>query len=151
MKEVSRKKVKDLLDLQAGEDVLAKGWVRTKRGNKEIAFIALNDGSTIKNIQIVVDKNPETEAVLGKITTGACIAVRGKLVESVGSGQKVEIHADKIEVYGTCDPMRYPLQKKDTSMEYLRSVAHMRPRTNTFGAVLRLRSQMAYAIHDYFH
>ncbi len=151
MKEVSRKKVKDLLELQAGEDVLAKGWVRTKRGNKEIAFIALNDGSTIKNIQIVVDKNPETEAVLAKITTGACIAVRGKLVESVGSGQKVEIHAEQIEIYGTCDPMRYPLQKKDTSMEYLRTVAHMRPRTNTFGAVLRLRSQMAYAIHDYFH
>ena len=149
--EVIRKKVKDLLAMQAGQEVLAKGWVRTKRGNKEIAFIALNDGSTIKNIQIVVDKNEETEAKLSKISTGACIGVRGRLVESVGSGQAVEIHADNIEIYGECDPMRYPLQKKDTSFEYLRTVAHMRPRTNTFGAVLRLRSQMAYAIHEYFH
>ena len=149
--EVLRSKVKDLLQMQAGQQVLAKGWVRTKRGNKEIAFIALNDGSTIKNIQIVVDKNEQTEPILSKISTGACIAVNGKLVESVGSGQDVEIHADTIEVYGECDPMRYPLQKKDTSFEYLRTVAHMRPRTNTFGAVLRLRSQMAYAIHEYFH
>jgi len=137
--------------MQAGVEVLAKGWVRTKRGNKEIAFIALNDGSTIKNIQIVVDKNGETEEALAKISTGACIAVKGQLVESVGSGQAVEIHASEIIIYGTCDPMRFPLQKKDTSFEYLRTVAHMRPRTNTFGAVLRLRSQMAYAIHNYFH
>ena len=137
--------------MKAGEEVLAKGWVRTKRGNKEIAFIALNDGSTIKNIQIVVDKNPEMEAVLAKISTGACIRVRGNLVESVGSGLAVEIRATEITVYGESDPMRYPLQKKDTSFEYLRTVAHMRPRTNTFGAVLRLRSQMAFAIHEYFH
>ncbi|MBR0028755.1 MAG: asparagine--tRNA ligase [Bacteroidales bacterium] len=149
--EIIRTKVKDLLNMKAGEEVLAKGWVRTKRGNKEIAFIALNDGSTIKNIQIVVDKNPEMEAVLAKISTGACIAVRGNLVESVGSGQAVEIRATEITVYGESDPMRYPLQKKDTSFEYLRTVAHMRPRTNTFGAVLRLRSQMAFAIHEYFH
>lgn len=146
-----RTKVKDLLNMQAGVKVLAKGWVRTKRGNKEIAFIALNDGSTIKNIQIVVDKNADTEATLAKVTTGACIGVCGMLVESVGSGQNVEIKAESIEIYGICDPMRYPLQKKDTSFEYLRTVAHMRPRTNTFGAILRLRSQMAYAIHDYFH
>ena len=143
--EIIRTKVKDLLNMKAGEEVLAKGWVRTKRGNKEIAFIALNDGSTIKNIQIVVDKNPEMEAVLAKISTGACIGVRGNLVESVGSGQAVEIRATEITVYGESDPMRYPLQKKDTSFEYLRTVAHMRPRTNTFGAVLRLRSQMAFA------
>ena len=148
---MNRSKVKELLTMQAGVDVLAKGWVRTKRGNKEIAFIALNDGSTIRNIQIVVDKNETTEPVLAKIGTGACIAVEGKLVESVGSGQNVEIKAENITVYGECDPMRYPLQKKDTSFEYLRTVAHMRPRTNTFGAVLRLRSQMAYAIHEYFH
>lgn len=151
MKEITRSKVKDLLSMQAGQDVLAKGWVRTKRGNKEIAFIALNDGSTIKNIQIVVDKNAETEPVLAKISTGACIAVCGQLVESMGSGQSVEIHAEEICVYGECNPMQYPLQKKDTSFEYLRTVAHMRPRTNTFGAILRLRSQMAYAIHEYFH
>ena len=151
MKEILRTKVKDLLMMQAGEEVLAKGWVRTKRGNKEIAFIALNDGSTIKNIQIVVDKNEAMEAVLAQISTGACIGVRGTLVESVGSGQAVEIRAAEITVYGTCDPVRYPLQKKDTSFEYLRTVAHMRPRTNTFGAIYRLRSQMAFAIHEYFH
>ena len=149
--EILRTKVIDLLKKDAGEEVLAKGWVRTKRGNKEIAFIALNDGSTIKNVQVVVDKNAETEPVLARISTGTCIGVRGKLVESVGSGQAVEIRASEIEVYGECDPVRYPLQKKDTSFEYLRTVAHMRPRTNTFGAILRLRSQMAYAIHEYFH
>ena len=137
--------------MPAGQEVLAKGWVRTKRGNKEIAFIALNDGSTIKNIQIVVDKTPETEPVLARISTGACIGVTGTLVESIGSGQAVEIKASNIEVYGECDPVRYPLQKKDTSFEYLRTVAHLRPRTNTFGAVYRLRSQMAFAIHEYFH
>ena len=149
--EIRRTKIKDLLAMQAGSEVLVKGWVRTKRGNREIAFIALNDGSTIKNVQIVVDKNAETESILPRITTGACIGVRGDLVESLGSGQAVEIHAKDIEIFGECDPMRYPLQKKDTSFEYLRTVAHMRPRTNTFGAVLRLRSQMAYAIHEYFH
>ena len=146
-----RKKVKDLLASAPGEEVLAKGWVRTKRGNKEIAFIALNDGSTINNIQIVVDKASVPADLLARVTTGACIAVEGKLVESPGSGQAVEINASSIEVYGDCDPVRYPLQKKDTSFEYLRTVAHLRPRTNTFGAVLRLRSQMAFAIHEYFH
>ena len=151
MKEILRTKIKDLLEMEAGREVLAKGWVRTKRGNKEIAFIALNDGSTIKNLQIVVDKNEDTSALLAKISTGACIGVRGQLVESVGGGQAVEVKAEEIEIYGECDPVRYPLQKKDTSFEYLRSVAHMRPRTNTFGAVLRLRSQMAFAIHEYFH
>ena len=151
MKEILRTKVRDLLNMKAGQEVLAKGWVRTKRGNKEIVFVALNDGSTIKNIQIGIDKNADTETILPKITTGACIGVKGNLVESVGSGQAVEIHADEITLYGPCDPVRYPLQKKDTSLEYLRTVAHMRPRTNTFGAILRLRSQMAYAIHEYFH
>ena len=150
-KEILRTKVKDLLVKAPGEEVLAKGWVRTKRGNKDIAFIALNDGSTINNIQIVVDKTAIDADLLAKVTTGACIVVRGKLVESIGSGQAVEIQASEIEVYGECDPVRYPLQKKDTSFEYLRTVAHMRPRTNTFGAVLRLRSQMAFAIHEYFH
>ena len=151
MKEILRTKVKDLLGMEAGQEVLAKGWVRTKRGNKEIAFIALNDGSTIKNLQVVVDKNADTEPVLAKISTGACIGVKGLLVESVGSGQAVEVKAEEITVYGTCDPVRYPLQKKDTSFEYLRTVAHLRPRTNTFGAIYRLRSQMAFAIHEYFH
>ena len=133
METIIRTKIKDLLKSEAGKDVLAKGWVRTKRGNKNVAFIALNDGSTINNIQIVVDKTPENEAVLAKVTTGACIAVWGKLVESMGGGQATEIQATEIEVYGECDPVRYPLQKKDTSFEFLRSVAHLRPRTNTFG------------------
>ncbi len=146
-----RNKVKDLLTMAPGQEVLAKGWVRTKRGNKEIAFIALNDGSTINNIQIVVDKAATDPEILSKITTGACIAVKGKLVESPGSGQAVEISADHIEIYGECDPVRFPLQKKDTSFEFLRTVAHMRPRTNTFGAIFRIRSQMAFAIHEYFH
>ena len=151
MEKIIRTKVKDLLLQEPGQVVLAKGWVRTKRGNKGIAFIALNDGSTINNIQIVVDKTLFPEDLLPRITTGACIGVTGTLVESVGSGQAVEIQAREIEIYGECDPMRYPLQKKDTSFEYLRSVAHMRLRTNTFGAVLRIRNQMAFAIHEYFH
>ena len=148
---MERTKIKELLLAKPGQKVLAKGWVRTKRGNKEIAFIALNDGSTINNIQIVVDKTKIEDTVLAKVTTGACIGVTGNLVESVGSGQAVEIQAENIEIYGECDPMRYPLQKKDTSFEYLRSVAHLRMRTNTFGAVLRIRNQMAFAIHEYFH
>ena len=151
MEEILRTKVKDLLKMAPGGEVLAKGWVRTKRGNKDIAFIALNDGSTINNIQIVVDKNNTDAALLAKITTSACIAARGKLVESIGSGQAVEIQATDLELYGECDPVRYPLQKKDTSFEFLRTVAHLRPRTNTFGAIYRLRSQMAFAIHEYFH
>ena len=151
METIVRTKVKDLLKSEPGKDVLAKGWVRTKRGNKNVAFIALNDGSTINNIQVVVDKTAFAEDLLAKITTGACIGVTGALVESMGSGQAVEIQAKDIEIYGECDPMRFPLQKKDTSFEYLRTVAHMRMRTNTFGAVLRIRNQMAFAIHDYFH
>ena len=133
MDTLARTKVKDLLKMPAGADVLAKGWVRTKRGNKQIKFIALNDGSTINNIQVVADMSVFDEELMKRITTGASLKVTGKLVESVGSGQAVEIQASGIEVYGECDPMRYPLQKKDTSLEYLRSVAHMRLRTNTFG------------------
>ena len=151
MTEIKRSKIKDLLRQPSGIEVLAKGWVRTKRGNREIAFIALNDGSTINNIQIVVNKASFDEALLQKITTGACIAVTGTLVESIGSGQAVEIQAGSIELYGECDPMRYPLQKKDTSFEFLRTIGQFRPRTNTFGAVLRIRNQMAFAIHEYFH
>ena len=151
METLVRTKVKSLLAGEPGKEVLAKGWVRTKRGNKNVAFIALNDGSTINNIQVVVDKTIVAEDLLAKITTGACIGVTGTLVESMGSGQAVEIQAREIEIYGECDPMRFPLQKKDTSFEYLRTVAHMRMRTNTFGAVLRIRNQMAFAIHEYFH
>ena len=148
---MTRTKVKDLLKAAPGIEVLAKGWVRTKRGNKQIKFIALNDGSTVHNIQVVADMASFDESLIAKVTTGASLAVKGKLVESVGSGQAVEIQASEIEVLGECDPMRYPLQKKDTSLEYLRTVAHMRPRTNTFGAILRIRHSMAFAIHKFFN
>ncbi len=149
---LKRQKIAELLRDTPGKEVLAKGWVRTKRGNKNITFIALNDGSTINNIQIVCDMATFTpDASFKDITTGACIAVTGNLVESIGSGQKVEIQAKSIEVYGTADPDKYPLQKKGHSMEFLREIAHLRPRTNTFGAVLRIRHAMAYAIHKYFN
>ena len=148
---IIRSKVKDLLKATPGQDVLAKGWVRTKRGNKQIKFIALNDGSTVNNIQVVADMAGFDEALIARITTGASISVTGRLIESVGSGQAVEIQAREIEVLGECDPVRYPLQKKNTSLEYLRTVAHLRPRTNTFGAVLRIRHAMAFAIHKFFN
>ena len=151
MEDIKRSKIKELLAGAPGSKVLAKGWVRTKRGNKGIAFIALNDGSTINNIQIVADKSAFDEGLMQKITTGACIGVTGTLTEGIGSGQKVEIQAETIELYGECDPMRYPIQKKDITMEYLRTVAHLRLRTNTFGAVLRIRNHMANAIHQYFY
>ena len=151
MSDITRKKVKELLASAPGQEVLAKGWVRTKRGNKQIKFIALNDGSTVKNIQVVADMSIFDDSLIAKVTTGASLAVKGTLVASVGSGQAVEIQAKEIEVLGECDPMRYPLQKKDTSLEYLRSVAHMRPRTNTFGAILRIRHAMAFAIHKFFN
>ena len=132
-------------------DIVVKGWVRTKRGNKNVAFIALNDGSCVANIQVVVDLSKFGEEELKPITTGACIRVDGRLVESLGSGQRVEVQAAKIEVYGTADPETYPLQKKGHSLEFLREIAYLRPRTNTFGAVLRIRHAMAYAIHEYFN
>ncbi len=148
---MERIKVSALSTVTPGNDVLVKGWVRTKRGNKNIAFIALNDGSTINTVQIVCDTATFSEELLKKITTGACISVTGKLVESVGSGQSVEIQAKEIEVYGTADPDTYPLQKKGHSLEFLRGIAHLRPRTNTFGAVLRIRHAMAFAIHKFFN
>ena len=151
MSVITRTKVKDLLKSAPGSEVLAKGWVRTKRGNKQIKFIALNDGSTINNIQVVADMANFDENLIAKVTTGASLAVRGNLVESVGSGQAVEIQATSIEVLGECDPVRYPLQKKGTTLEYLRTVAHLRPRTNTFGAILRIRHAMAFAIHKFFN
>lgn len=151
MSEIKRQRVSQLLGEAPGADVLAKGWVRTKRGNKNVAFIALNDGSTVNNIQVVCDANNFSEELLKNITTGACIAVKGKLVESLGQGQHVEIQASEIEIYGTADPDKYPLQKKGHSMEFLREIAHLRPRTNTFGCVLRIRHAMAFAIHKYFN
>ena len=151
METLKRTKIKALLAMEPGKEVLAKGWVRTKRGNKQVKFIALNDGSTINNIQIVANAELFDEELFKRITTGASLAVKGQLTASIGSGQAVEIQASEMEVLGECDPMRFPLQKKDTTLEYLRSVAHMRLRTNTFGAVLRIRNAMAFAIHKFFN
>ena len=149
---MKRTKVKSLLSNPAlGTEVLVKGWVRTKRGNKNILFVALNDGSTINNIQVVVEAASFEENILKDITTGACIAVKGKLIESQGQGQNVEISASEIDLYGKSDAETYPLQKKGHSMEFLREIAYFRPRTNTFSAVLRIRHAMAFAIHNYFN
>ena len=133
-----------------GAEINVKGWVRSKRGSKGIFFVAMNDGSTIKNVQVVGDDAKFSEDTLRRITTGACLSVTGTLVESPAAGQASEIQATAIEVLGDCDNT-YPLQKKGASWEYLRTVAHLRPRTNTFGAVFRIRHNMAMAIHSYFH
>jgi len=149
---MKRLKIKELLlSPRLGSDVLVKGWVRTKRGNRNIIFIALNDGSVINNIQIVAEAELFDETLLKDISTGACIAVSGKLIESQGQGQSIEIKAREIELYGKCDAETYPLQKKGHSMEFLREIAHLRFRTNTFGAVFRIRHAMAFAIHKYFN
>ena len=151
MEKISRTKIVDLLKrTDFGATVNVKGWVRTRRGSKQVNFIALNDGSTINNVQIVVDLANFDEEMLKLITTGACLSVNGILADSVGSGQAVEVLATGIEVLGACDNT-YPLQKKGHSLEFLREVAHLRPRTNTFGAVFRIRHHMAIAIHQFFH
>ena len=148
---MKRTKIIDVLkSTEYGKDVCVKGWVRTHRSSKAVDFIALNDGSTIKNVQIVVDPTKFDEQVLKDITTGACISAEGKLVESQGAGQSSEIQATKLEVYGLCGN-DYPMQKKGQSFEVMRKNAHMRLRTNTFGAVMRIRHNMAMAIHTYFH
>lgn len=133
------------------EEVLLKGWVRTRRGNKKVAFIAINDGTTIHNMQVVADAEQFSEELLKQVTTGSSLAVKGKLVESLGKGQHVEIHAESIELLGACDPEVYPLQKKGHSFEFLREIAHLRFRTNTFGAVFRIRHALSYAIHKYYN
>ena len=133
-----------------GQEVSVKGWVRTRRGNKHVQFVALNDGSTIKNIQIVFDLEKFSEEDLKAITTGSSLHVKGLLVESMGKGQTCEVQANEFELYGTAPVESYPLQKKGHTLEFLREIAHLRPRTNTFGAVLRIRSALAYAIHTYF-
>lgn len=148
---MKRTKVVDVLkSTDFGKEVVVKGWVRTHRSSKAVDFIALNDGSTIKNIQIVVDPSKINADTLKSITTGACLCVTGTLVESQGKGQSVEIQCKDIEVYGLCGS-DYPMQKKGQSFEYMRQHAHMRLRTNTFGAVMRIRHNMAFAIHQYFH
>jgi asparaginyl-tRNA synthetase len=143
--------VKELLaSTDYDREVEVKGWVRTKRGSKEIAFIAVNDGSIIHNIQAVVNIASFPEEVLKHVTTGACVCIKGTLVKSQGQGQTVEIQAKEIEIYGTADES-FPLQKKGHTLEFLREIAHLRPRTNTFGAVLRVRHALSFAIHKYFN
>lgn len=149
---MKRIKIKELLQSKEfDKEVVIEGWVRTRRGNKNINFIAINDGSTINNMQVVVDVPVFGEESLKNITTGACVKIKGLLVNSQGQGQTVEIHAKEISVYGIADPETFPLQKKGHTLEFLRTIAHLRPRTNTFGAVLRIRHNMAFAIHKYFN
>ena len=151
MKTIKRTRIADLLKSpQAGTEVNVRGWVRTRRSSKQVAFVALNDGSTINNVQVVIDTDKFDEETVKQFTTGACLSVNGMLVESIGGGQSVEIQATEIELLGACDST-YPLQKKGQTMEFMRTVAHLRPRTNTFGAVFRIRHNMAYAIHKFFH
>ncbi|MBP7097765.1 MAG: asparagine--tRNA ligase [Prevotella sp.] len=148
---MKRTKVIDALkSIEYGKDINVKGWVRSHRSSKAVDFIALNDGSTINNIQIVVDPSIMDEEQLKSITTGACIGVDGIVVESQGAGQTVEVQCKNIEIYGLC-PSDYPMQKKGQSFEYMRKYAHLRLRTNTFGAVFRIRHNMAIAVHKYFH
>ncbi|MEA1897277.1 MAG: asparagine--tRNA ligase [Bacteroidota bacterium] len=149
---LGREKIKSLLgSKETGKKVEVKGWVRTRRGNKKIAFIAVNDGSVIHNIQCVADIAEFDEETLKAVTTGACVRIKGTLVESMGQGQNVEIQAEEIELYGKADPVTYPLQKKGHSLEFLRTIAHLRPRTNTFGAIFRIRHALAFAIHKFFN
>ncbi len=148
---MKRTKVVDALrSTDFGKEITVKGWVRSHRSSKAVDFIALNDGSTIKNVQVVVDPTQFDEQTLKNITTGACIRATGLLVESQGKGQTVEVQARELEIYGLC-PADYPMQKKGQSFEYMRQYAHLRLRTNTFGAVFRIRHNMAIAIHKYFH
>ncbi len=149
---MKRTEIKDVLKHDDfGSQVNVKGWVRTKRGSKNVSFIALNDGSTIKNVQIVVDSTEETAPLLEKIHTGAALSVTGDLLESAGSGQNVEIHATDIEILGVANPNEYPLQPKKHSLEFLREKAHLRYRTNTFSAIARIRHAMIFAIHKFFN
>ena len=152
MEKIRRIKVVDILKMKEyGKSVNVKGWVRTRRGSKNVNFIALNDGSCIHNLQIVVDVAGFPEELLKKITTGAAISVTGELLESQGSGQAVEVQARTIEVLGIADPDKYPLQPKRHTLEFLREIAHLRFRTNTFGAIARVRHAMIFAVHKFFN
>ncbi|MDD1748263.1 MAG: asparagine--tRNA ligase [Methanothrix sp.] len=149
---MKRIKIREILKNEAaGRETLVKGWVRTRRISKNVNFISLNDGSTIQNLQIVADVNDFDETLLKEINTGAALAVTGKLTKSAGSGQQIEMIASQIELLGPADPDKFPIQPKKHSLEFLRENAHLRFRTNTFGAVFRIRHAMAFAIHDYFN
>ena len=150
--ELKRTKIVDIFNPElVGTEVCVKGWVRTRRGNKHVQFVALNDGSTINNLQIVIDLEKFSEEDLKPITTGSSLCVVGELVASQGKGQSMEVQAAEIKVYGTADPDEYPLQKKGHTLEFLREKAHLRMRTNTFGAVFRIRHHLAYAVHKFFN
>lgn len=154
MEKIRRTTIKELLTHPSeheGSKVDVKGWVRTRRGNKNVQFVALNDGSTIKNLQIVFDLSKISEEQLKQVTTGSSLHVQGLLVASAGKGQSVEVQADDFELYGTAPAETYPLQKKGHTLEFLREKAHLRPRTNTFGAVLRIRHALAFAVHKFFN
>lgn len=147
-----RVKIKELLEKDyIGQDVTLMGWVRTKRSNKNVSFIALNDGSSMTNFQIVADPNIISEDSLKRATTGACLKIKGTIVASQGAGQQAELNAGAIEILGDADPEKYPLQPKKHSLEFLREIAHLRIRTNTFGAVFRVRHALAFAVHKYFN
>jgi asparaginyl-tRNA synthetase len=149
---VKRTEINELLKAtEAGHEINVKGWVRTKRGSKNVAFIALNDGSTINNIQVVVEMNEENDKLLERVHTGAALSVDGMLIESAGSGQRVEVQATKLEILGEANPNEYPLQPKKHSLEFLREKAHLRYRTSTFSAIGRIRHAMIFAIHKFFN
>ena len=148
---MQRTKVKDILGREtAGGDVLVQGWVKTRRTSKSVSFIQVNDGSTLSDIQVVADDTLSNYQVIELLTTGCSVSVTGALTDSPGKGQRYEIQATSIEVLGLADPETYPLQKKRHTVEFLREIAHLRPRTNTFGAMARVRNALAYAIHTFF-
>lgn len=153
MNKIKKTSIKEILNDASliGTEVDVRGWVRTRRGNKHVQFVAVNDGSTIKNLQVVIDVADIEDSLLRQITTGSSIHVQGLLVASQGKGQTVEVQAREVELYGTANPDEYPLQKKGHTLEFLRDIAHLRPRTNTFGAVLRIRHALAYAVHKFFN
>ena len=153
MKKIKRRKIKEVL--QQGEEqaeVLVMGWIRTRRDSKGgFSFLEINDGSCLKNLQVIADHNIDGfGSTSGKLHTGSCAGFIGNLVQSPGKGQNIELQAKSIEIYGGADPEHYPLQKKHHSFEFLREIAHLRPRTNTFGAVMRVRNRLSYSIHNFF-
>lgn len=156
MKDIKRIELRELFRSEKqqsliGSEICVKGWVRTKRGNKNVSFIALNDGGCMQNLQVVAEASNFEEELIKRITTGACLRVNGILSPSQGKGQSIELQATEIQIYGEADVNSYPLQKKGHSLEFLRDIAHLRPRTNTFSAVFRVRHAMAFAIHKYFN
>ncbi|MEM6736250.1 MAG: asparagine--tRNA ligase [Bacteroidota bacterium] len=149
---IGRTKIRQiLLAGKPGEELCVKGWVRTKRGSKNVVFVTLNDGSTVNNLQLVFNVASFDEDLFRKITTGASLSIIGRLETSQGAGQAMELIVQSVEIVGQADPEAYPLQPKKHSMEFLREIAHLRPRTNTFGAIFRIRHEMAYAVHTFFH